>query len=322
MRVVFAGTSAFAVPCLSALLSDDSVHVVGVYTQPDRRSGRGQKLCHSAVKQFTQAHGNGTPLFQVETFHATSALAELRGLKPDLMIVVAYGLLLPTAVLAIPRLGCLNLHASLLPRWRGAAPIQRAIEAGDHSTGVSLMQIEQGLDRGAILAHTRLAIAADDTSGQLHDKLSHLAAQLLVTNLAAIAARELQPRCQDDCQTCYANKLQKAESILEWQLDAASLERKIRAFNPWPVARTKLNGNWLLMRRAAIDHSPSKAQPGEIIQVSPAGITVATGEGRLVLCEVQKPGGAPMSVAALLNGKWGKTAITRGMRFTTATAVT
>ena len=315
MRVVFAGTPAFSTPCLAALLGADSVVLAGVYTRPDRPAGRGGKIRPSAVKATVKecAAARGLPVFQPESLRGESALADLRRLNPDLMVVVAYGLLLPAALLAIPPLGCVNLHASLLPRWRGAAPIQRAIEAGDDTTGVSLMQMDSGLDTGPVLARSSIPIAADDTGGGLHDKLARLAGELLAANLLALAAQKLAAMPQDESLTCYAPKLEKAEAKLDWRLDATLLERKVRAFNPWPVAVAGLDGVWLRVLGARADSATVKAaaRPGEIIAVDKTGITVATGAGALVLTEVQKPGGTPMPVAALLNGM----DIKPGMRF-------
>ena len=255
MRVVFAGTPAFSTPCLAALLGADSVVLAGVYTRPDRPAGRGGKIRPSAVKAAVKecAAARGLPVFQPESLHGESAPANLRRLNPDLMVVVAYGLLLPASLLAIPPLGCVNLHASLLPRWRGAAPIERAIEAGDDTTGVSLMQMDAGLDTGAVLARSSIPIAADDTGGGLRDKLARLAGELLAANLLALAARKLAAMPQDESLTCYAPKLEKAEAKLDWRLDALALERKVRAFNPWPVAVAGLDGVWLRVLGARAD---------------------------------------------------------------------
>lgn len=314
MRVVFAGTPAFAVPSLQAVLAADSVHCVGVYTQPDRPQGRGRKPLASPLKQFARLHE--LPLFQPESFDR-AAVSQLERLRPDLMVVVAFGLRLPDSVLAAPSLGCVNIHPSLLPRWRGAAPIERAIEAGDAITGVTLMQMNLGLDSGPVLASETIAIAADDTGGSLRDKLAHLGGQLLAANLPAIAARSLEGTPQDESRACYAHKLEKAEARLDWRLDAATLERQVRAFNPWPVAWADLDGVRLRVLRARAepdsDSVAANTSPGEIVKVDKGGIVVATGGGAgvLVLLEVQKPGGAPMPVAALLNGM----RIVPGMRF-------
>ena len=300
MRVVFAGTPAFSLPCLDALLASDAVEVAGVYTAPERPAGRGQKPRMSAVKEVALQHN--LPVFQPESLHPQSATTQLRQLKPDLMVVVAYGLLLPPALLAVAPLGCVNLHASLLPRWRGAAPIQRAIEAGDDFTGVSLMQMDAGLDTGAVLAHARIPIDADDTGGGLQKKLAHLAGELLAISLPALTTRELTATNQAQSRACYAPKLTRAEAPLDWRLDAAMLARKVRAFHPWPATRVELHGISLKVLGARVERIERTKRPGEIIRADKNGIAIATGDGALVLTEVQKSGGTPMSVAALLNG--------------------
>jgi len=309
VRIVFAGTPAFSVPGLNALIVAESVDVAGVYTQPDRPAGRGKKQRQSPVKQLALTYG--IAVFQPESLRDESVVVQLRQLKPDLMVVVAYGLILPISVLSIPSLGCINIHASLLPRWRGAAPIQRAIEAGDDRTGICLMQMDQGLDTGPVLARSSIPITADDTAHSVHDKLAILGGELLGLNLSAIAAQVLPAVAQDETQACYAPKLEKAEAKLDWQLSAMVLERKVRAFNPWPMAFAQLNHTSLRVLRASVDHTPTEAQPGYIIEADSNGIVVATAEGKLILTEVQKPGGRPMPVAALLNGM----EIKPGMRF-------
>lgn len=313
MRVVFAGTPAFSIPALSTLLDAPSVDLVGIYTQPDRPAGRGRECRASAVKEFVLRHDpqSDLPLFQPDSLKNATAAGSLSRLKPDLMVVAAYGLLLPPAMLSIARLGCVNLHASLLPRWRGAAPIERAIEAGDANTGISLMRMVHDLDAGPVLAGASLPIAADDTGGSLRDKLARLAGELLAANLPALAAGALEATSQDENRACYARKLDKADARLDWRLDAAALERKIRAFNPWPMASVELNGMRLRVWRATADLSPVNATCGEIVRADKAGIAVAAGDGTILLREVQKPGGKPMSAAALLAGM----NIARGMRF-------
>ena len=298
MRVVFAGTPAFAIPSLAALLRADFVDVVGVYTAPDKPAGRGRKVRRSAIKDFALTHD--LQVFQPESLHESEALQRL---QPDLVIVVAYGLLLPPKMLAIPKLGCVNLHASLLPRWRGAAPIQRAIEAGDSQTGVTLMQMSRGLDCGAMLARATMAINDDDTAGTLHDKLAQRAGELLAANLSALADGELSAQKQNENDACYAKKITTTEADLDWRQDAQSLARKVRAFNPSPLMRAQFaDGKLLKVLTAYADSAAVDARPGEIVGVDKNGIKVATGDGVLTLTEIQKPGGKAMSVAALLNG--------------------
>ena len=317
MRVVFAGTPAFAVPCLNALLEADSVELVGVCTGPDRPAGRGRKRRPSPVKEFIATTGSGVPVFQFESLREPSAHAELRRLNPDLIVVTAYGRLLPASLLALPPLGCVNVHASLLPRWRGAAPIQRAIQAGDAATGVTLMGMDAGLDTGPILAQARIPIAGDETGGGLHDKLARLGAEMLAANLPALAAGSLRQTPQVESLACYAPKLEKAEAPLDWRLEAAALARTVRAFHPQPAALAVFAGVPLKVLQARSDTAGGArpaARPGQVVAADPSGIAVATGRGMLVLTEVQKPGGVPMSAGALLNGM----AIAPGMRFADA----
>lgn len=304
LRVVFAGATAFSVPCLRALCAADDVEVAGIVTAPDRPAGRGRKLRMSAVKEFARAEfaAQNIPIHQPESLRDGAAIDALRALRPDLMVVVAFGALLPPAALAIPRLGCVNLHASLLPRWRGAAPIARAIEAGDAVTGVSLMRMDAGLDTGPVLATATAAIDAGDTAGDLHDKLARMAARLLAENLPALAAGALTATPQDAARACHARKLSKAEARLDWRLDAAALARKVRAFYPWPVAHTEIGGGRIRVLRAEVGDAPGGAAAGEIIAADAAGIAVATAAGALVLTGVQKPGGRAMPAGEFLNG--------------------
>ena len=303
-RIIFAGTPEFAVPALEALLATQGV--CAVYTQPDRPAGRGRKLKPSPVKVLAQAAN--IPVYQPVSLRPPEAQDELAALQPDLMVVVAYGLLLPQAVLDMPRLGCINVHASLLPRWRGAAPIQRALLAGDTETGVTLMQMEAGLDTGPMLGHARLPIKPDMTAGDLHDQLSLLGAQMLRELLPDLLAQRISPQVQDDAQACYAAKLSKAEAMLDWQQSAQQLERQVRAFNPWPIAQTTLNDQVLRVWRARVIVQSEQAvqvragaQPGQIVSATRDGLAVVCGDGVLLLTEVQLPGKRPQQAADFIN---------------------
>jgi methionyl-tRNA formyltransferase len=299
MRVVFAGTPDFSLPILQALL--DSRHtVVAVYTQPDRPAGRGRKLHPSPVKQLALQHH--IPVYQPAKLTSSEAHGELAALAPDLMVVVAYGLILPQAVLDLPTRGCVNLHASLLPRWRGAAPIQRAILAGDSESGVCLMQMEAGLDSGPVLAEARTDIADDDTGGSLHDRLSRMAADLLARHLDDLEVGALAPAVQDEGLVTYASKLDKSEAVIDWQQDAEQLERQVRAFDPWPVAQAKYQEQTLRIWSAkAVDGAGG--EPGSVVDAGKQGIDVVCGRGRLRLLTVQLPGGKPLSAADFLNAR-------------------
>ena len=306
MRVVFAGTPEFSVPCLQALI-DSGVELVGVYSQPDRPAGRGKKLQASPVKQLAVAHN--LPVFQPQSLRDSGAVSDLADLSPDLMVVTAYGLLLPREVLDIPRLGCVNLHASLLPRWRGAAPIQRAIEAGDLTTGITLMQMETKLDAGPMLAKTGTAIGEQETAGMLHDRLSVLAGELLQRNLDSLAAGNLTPEAQDPGQVTYAAKLLKSESSLEWGKAADDLQHKIRALYPWPVATMRMADTVFRIIQASVVSGAEKSHssevsrvPGTVISSNAEGIMVATGRGCLNIEILQKPGGRPLPVGQFING--------------------
>lgn len=300
MRIVFAGTPEFAVPCLAAAARHNEV--VAVYTQPDRPAGRGRGLTPSPVK--LAATERGIPVYQPLTLRDEAAQAELAALKPDLMIVVAYGLILPQVVLDIPTHGCWNVHASLLPRWRGAAPIQRAIEAGDSHSGVCLMQMEKGLDTGPVLLEQSLALAADETGGSLHDKLSSMGAQVLADGLGLLRAG-LRPvaKPQPACGVTYAHKLDKAEARLDWNQDAIELERRVRAFNPWPVAEAQLAGERVRIHAARAVPGVPGMPAGTVLTATKAGIDIACGNGALRLERVQREGGKPVTVADYLNAR-------------------
>ncbi|MEE9494137.1 MAG: methionyl-tRNA formyltransferase [Gammaproteobacteria bacterium] len=300
MRVVFAGTPDFSVPVLQALIDADC-EVVGVYCQPDRPAGRGRKLQPGPVKQSALDHQ--LSIYQPQNLKTEDLQQQLRELAPDLIVVVAYGLLLPQTVLDIPPLGCVNLHASLLPRWRGAAPIHRAILAGDSETGVCLMQMEAGLDTGPVLASVTCAISDEATAGELHDHLSRLSAQLLVDNLSALESRSLNPISQDDESAIYAHKLQKKEALVDWSQSAEQIQRQVRGFNPWPVAQTEYQGKMLRLWAATVLLADNSEQPGSVIQESAQGIDVACGTGVLRLLEIQMPGSKRMAVSDFLNAR-------------------
>ncbi|NVK40793.1 MAG: methionyl-tRNA formyltransferase [Oceanospirillaceae bacterium] len=300
LNIVFAGTPDFAAASLQALL--DSPHrVIAVYTQPDRPAGRGRKLTPSPVKRLALEHG--IEVRQPLSLRDADAQAELAALKPDLMVVVAYGLLLPKAVLETPRLGCINVHASLLPRWRGAAPIHRAVLAGDTETGVTIMQMDEGLDTGDMLLKARCTIGEQESSGELHDRLAVIGARALSECLAAIGDGSITPEPQDDSLASYAHKLEKQEGELDWRQPAAALARKVRGLSPWPVAFTRLGQDNLRVWSAIALDKPAEALPGTIIGADKDGIQVACGEGVLSLTQVQLPGGKALDAAATLNAR-------------------
>ncbi|HJS35278.1 MAG TPA: methionyl-tRNA formyltransferase [Pseudoxanthomonas sp.] len=300
MRIVFAGTPAFAVPSLRAAHAHHEV--VAVYTQPDRPAGRGRGLTPSPVK--LEAIQRGIPVLQPLSLRKKSTQDALREMQPDVMIVVAYGLILPQAVLDIPQYGCWNVHASLLPRWRGAAPIQRAIEAGDTETGVCLMQMEAGLDTGPVLLAQSMPIGPDDTGGQLHDRLSDLGAQVLRDALGLLRAGvRLPPHPQAEEGVVYAHKLDKAEARLDWSQPAEVLARKVRAFNPWPVAEAQVAGERLRIHGAVVVDQAHGAAPGTLLTAGRQGLDIACGDGVLRLRVVQREGGKAITAADYLNAR-------------------
>lgn len=298
MRVVFAGTPEFAAELLRELLSRDA-DVVGVLTQPDRPAGRGRRLAASPVKQL--ALECGLQLQQPKSLRNEAARTALATLRPDLLIVAAYGLLLPQAVLDMPRLGCVNVHASLLPRWRGAAPIQRAIEHGDSQTGICLMQMDAGLDTGPVLTRAACDIGPRETAGELHDRLAILGAALLGGSLEEIAAGALRARTQPSSGASYAARLDKKESWIDWRDDAGLIERRVRAFNPWPVACTALAGERIRIWRAAPATLIADGPAGTVLRADRDALLVACGAGVLSVEEVQLAGGRRMAARDLVN---------------------
>ncbi|VXB46253.1 10-formyltetrahydrofolate:L-methionyl-tRNA(fMet) N-formyltransferase [Pseudomonas sp. 8BK] len=298
LRIVFAGTPEFAAEHLKALL-DTPHQIIAVYSQPDRPAGRGQKLTPSPVKQLALQHN--IPVYQPQTLRDPAAQAELAALNPDLMVVVAYGLILPQVVLDTPRLGCINSHASLLPRWRGAAPIQRAVEAGDAESGVTVMQMEAGLDTGPMLLKVSTPISSEDTGGSLHDRLASLGPQAVVEAITGLADGTLKGKLQDDSLATYAHKLNKDEARLDWNRPATELEYLVRAFHPWPICHSTLNGEAIKVHAATLGEG--QGQPGTILAADKSGLTVACGVGALRLTRLQLPGGKALNFSDLYNSR-------------------
>ncbi|MBH1932672.1 methionyl-tRNA formyltransferase [Serratia rubidaea] len=300
LRIIFAGTPDFAARHLDALLSSGH-QIVGVFTQPDRPAGRGNKLTPSPVKVLAQQHQ--LPVFQPKSLRPEENQHLVADLKADVMVVVAYGLILPKAVLDMPRLGCINVHGSLLPRWRGAAPIQRALWAGDRETGVTIMQMDVGLDTGDMMHKIACPIEATDTSASLYDKLAELGPQGLLATLQQMADGTAQREVQDEALVTYAEKLSKEEARLDWRLSAAQLERCVRAFNPWPISYFTVDEQPVKVWQAQALTGSNGAEPGTILQADKHGIQVATAEGILCLTQLQPAGKKPMSAQDLLNSR-------------------
>ncbi len=298
LNIIFAGTPAIALPTLEVLLASQHT-VTAVYTQPDRPAGRGRDLAASPVKQFALQHH--WPVFQPQTLRDPATQDQLVALKPDVLVVLAYGLILPTRVLQIPRYGCLNIHVSLLPRWRGAAPIQRAILAGDKKTGVSIIQMDEGLDTGPVFLQRECPISITDTSQTLHDRLAKLGAEALLEVLDQLDDPNFKPHPQDETHVCYASKLTKSEGKMNFTSSADSLARQVRAFNPWPMAYFEHDTPIRVWEALALEHRD--ASPGTIVGISKTGLDVATGHGVLRMLKIQLSGGRPLPIGDIINGK-------------------
>ncbi|KTD03733.1 methionyl-tRNA formyltransferase [Fluoribacter gormanii] len=298
LNIVFAGTPEFGLPSLEALLHSKH-HIKAIYTQPDRPAGRGRKLQASAVKEW--ALSQKIAVYQPVNFKNPEAIAELAALNPDVMVVIAYGLILPKAVLEIPRLGCINVHASLLPRWRGASPIQSALLHGDTESGVTIMQMDAGMDTGAMLHKVSCPITTSETAQTLHDKLAQISAHPLLQTLDELAAQTAKPEIQNNELATYASKINKEDACINWQHSATEIDRKIRAFNPWPIAYTTLREETLRIHQAkVVDQSFSQA-PGTVISIDKKGMLIATGDLSLLVERIQLPGGKVISIADWLN---------------------
>lgn len=310
LKIIFAGTPEFGLPCLAAL--NESAHeLIAVYTQPDRPAGRGRKLQASAIKEWALTHD--LPVYQPLNFKSQEAIDELAALKPDLMVVIAYGLILPRQVLELPRLGCINVHASLLPRWRGASPIQQVVLHGDEQTGVTIMQMDVGLDTGPMLAKASCPIEATDTAGSVHDKLAALSTQPLLATVDKLAQGLAQAQTQDDSLATYAKKINKEDGCIDWQQAASLIDQQIRAFNPWPIAYTSLNEEPLRIHEASPMDWNDDALPGTIVRLDKQGMLVVTGSGALLIKKIQFPSAKAVAIADWLNS--GKTQLHVGLRF-------
>jgi methionyl-tRNA formyltransferase len=298
LKIIFAGTPPFAAHALETLLANQ-VEVVAVLTQPDRPAGRGLQMVPSPVKQIALQYG--IPVLQPQTLKSAEAQQQLANIPADVMVVAAYGLILPSAVLTMPRFGCLNIHASLLPRWRGAAPIQRAILAGDTETGVTIMQMDEGLDTGAVLLKKSCPISPLDTAHSLHDKLANLGAEAIIETLGELQQGKLVSQLQDPALATYAQKINKTEAKLDWNKSAMELEREVRAYNPVPVAFTSLNGTTLKVWQASTSDE-SGDEPGVVMEVNKHGIRVACAQGSLNLEVLQRPSGKALPVSQFIQG--------------------
>jgi methionyl-tRNA formyltransferase len=298
MNIVFAGTPAFGIPCLDKL-AHSTHHITAIYTQPDRPSGRGRKLQASAVKEWAVAQA--IPVYQPLNFKNPETLAELSALNPDVLVVIAYGLILPNTVLDIPKLGCVNVHASLLPRWRGASPIQQAILHGDKESGITIMQMDAGMDTGALLHQVSCPITELDTAKSLHDKLAQISADPLLHSLNELANNTANPQAQNAALATYAAKITKEEALIDWHQGAKEIDQKIRAFNPWPIAYTHFNKEVLRIHQARVVALESAHKPGMLIHFDKQGMLIATGKNGVLVENIQLPGGKVINFADWLN---------------------
>ncbi|MCC7451411.1 MAG: methionyl-tRNA formyltransferase [Anaerolineae bacterium] len=303
-RVIFMGTPDFAVPTLQALLTATDYEVVGVVTQPDRPAGRGKAIQQSPVKQTALA--SGVPIIQPEKLRQPGTFEQLQAWNPDLIVVAAFGQILRQNVLDLPRFGCINVHASLLPRWRGAAPIQAAIRAGDRQTGITIMKMDAGLDTGPMLSQRALAIDPQDTGQTLHDKLAALGGPLLIETLPPYLRGEITPRPQDEAHQTYAPMLKKEDGLIDWLQPAVAIDRQVRAFDPWPGTYTRWDGQLLKVLAGRLASGQSyNAQPGTVVQLSDGSVVVVTGSGVYCLDRVQLPGRPVTPIGAFMNGHAG-----------------
>ncbi len=297
LNIVFAGTPAFGLPCLAALATRHNV--CAVYTQPDRPAGRGRQLQASAVKEWATAHT--IPTYQPLNFKDPQSVAQLAALKPDIMVVIAYGLILPQAVLDVPHLGCINVHASLLPRWRGASPIQHALLYGDKESGVTIMRMDAGMDTGAMLAQAACKISHEDTAATLHDNLAQIGVDPLLQTLDALMLEQAIATEQDHALVTYAPKIKKEDAAINWRKPAVEIDQQIRAFNPWPIAYTHADDTVLRVHQARVLAEIATQAPGTVLSLDKKGMLVATGAGLLLIERIQFPGAKAMSVADWLN---------------------
>lgn len=300
MKIIYAGTPDFAVPALETLLQSEH-EVIAVYTQPDRPAGRGRKLQQSPVKDCALSHD--IPVYQPHSFKESAELEHFIELEADLMVVAAYGLILPTSILSAPRFGCINIHGSILPRWRGAAPIQRAILEGDSSTGITIMQMDVGLDTGDMISKQVLPIDPDWTSYDLHEQLKQLGADLLINTLPMIESGQIQPESQDESLANYATKLSKAEAKINWHNSAKKIAREIKAFIPWPVSYTHLAGKLVRVWQASFDTTRRDGEPGDVLDHNNDGVYVSCSNGVLCIEELQFEGKKRCTAAQTLNGR-------------------